>query len=624
MSTRREFTTRLLGGGAALALAARARSQGVAAAATTASGATVTPRGELAERIRLTAERLTRGGRPAYTRDFVLADVALDRRRRFWEFSGDLSGRYLEALSSLPPAGGPDLRALASDILSYQRTDGRFGDATLRYAAAEIAPPHMALLWGNGRLLVGLLRYHASAGDARSLQAARRLADFLVGVREQASDPAVARRLVGQGAFGIICFTQLVEPLVGLFRVTGDGRYLEAARAIAPSLGPRGIQHAHGYLTTLRGLLDLAGTTKQTADLARVERLYAELVASPDLCWMGGVLEYFGWEDASVTTAERQALLDASGNEPRDEGCGIADFLRLSLGLHRATGKPEYLDRAERCLLNHLCFNQFTTGDFGSRTFFRGGTKPTENVDRAWWCCTMHGYRAFADVLEAVVHTADGVARVDLFLDADWKGDGLDLALRHAADSAFASRLRVDVRAASGAELAFRRPSWAREVRVRVNGVEVSPSEQAGALQLPRPPRAGDQVEVLFDHALKLEARDHHLLVPGELREASEALLFLGPWLYAVDDGNEPLFFGEPWLAGNVVEVPGRAPWQGPADPAGDGLLVHPERHVVTRYQHAGFAGTHTVRLRPVAEQAAREPGIVAAWLRYRRDLSRS
>jgi len=136
MSTRRAFTTGLLGGGAVAAIAARARSQAAEPALaaprlTTPAGATVTPQGELAERIRLTAERLTRGGRPAYTRELVLADVALDRRRRFWEFSGDLSGRYLEALSVLPPPGGPDLRALASDLLSYQRADGRFGDATL-------------------------------------------------------------------------------------------------------------------------------------------------------------------------------------------------------------------------------------------------------------------------------------------------------------------------------------------------------------------------------------------------------------------------------------------------------------------------------------------------------------
>jgi DUF1680 family protein len=362
-------------------------------------------------------------------------------------------------------------------------------------------------------------------------------------------------------------------------------------------------------------MLDLAAATKSAADLARVERLYGELVGSPDLCWMGGVLEYFGWEDESVAAAERRALLAASGDSPRDEGCGIADLLRLSLGLHRATGKAEYLERAERCLLNHLYFNQFTTGDFGSRSFFRGGTKPTQNVDRAWWCCTMHGYRAFPDVLESVVSLAGDTARVDLFVDADWAGHGLELSMRERSRSPFESAFSATVRKADGARLAFRRPSWADAARVLVNGAPVTAAEQDGALALPRPPRAGDRVEVSFNHRVVVETRDRRLVAPGRLGEAAEGLLHVGPRLYGVDDGTEPLFFGEPWLSGNVVSLEGaaaaresRAAWR----------FSRPERALAARYEHAGFVGTHPVTLHPVGEQAGREPGILAAWLMYR------
>jgi DUF1680 family protein len=473
---------------------------------------------------------------------------------------------------------------------------------------------------GNGRLLVGLLQCHAATKDAGTLAAAQRLADFLVGIRSQAADPAVAKRVEGQGAFGIICFTQLVEPLVALAGRTGDGRYLEAARTISRSLGPRGIQHAHGYVTTLRGMLALATATKSAADLARVEQLYADLAGSPDLCWMGGVLEYFGWEDASVAAAERKALMEASGDSPRDEGCGIADFLRLSLGLHRATGKRDYLERAERCLLNHLYFNQFTTGDFGSRSFFRGGTKPTENVDRAWWCCTMHGYRAFPDVLESLVSVAGDTARVDLFVDADWAGHGLDLSMRERARSPFESAFSVTVRGADGARLAFRRPSWADAAHVLVNGAPVTAAEADGALALPRPPRAGDRVLVSFTHRVAVETRDRRFVAPASLAEPTEGLLHVGPRLYGVDDGTEPLFFGEPWLAGNVVSLKDAAAGRGAGAAA---RFARPERGLAARYEHAGFAGTHPVTLHPVGEQGGREPGgrepgILAAWLKYR------
>ena len=49
--------------------------------------------------------------------------------------------------------------------------------------------PHMALLWGNGRLLVGLMQYHAVTHDAEVLRAARRLADFLVAIRARQPTP---------------------------------------------------------------------------------------------------------------------------------------------------------------------------------------------------------------------------------------------------------------------------------------------------------------------------------------------------------------------------------------------------------------------------------------------------
>jgi hypothetical protein len=622
MATRRAFTRGLFGAGTALALGPRpATAVPVRSAETTPAPAEASPgaapTGELGARLALSTGRLTDGGLPAYTRDFVLADVTGDAGRRFTEYSGDLSGRYVEALSVLPPAAGPDLQGLVREIVAHQRADGRFGNPDLRYTADEIGGLHMAQLWGNGRLLLGLVQYHLSSGDAESLAAARRLADFLAGVRAQTAEPAVAARLRGQGAMGIVCFTQLVEPLVLLARATGEGRHYEEARRIAPALGPRGIQHAHGYLTTLRGMVALAEATGDGAVLAVVEGLYADLVASPDLCPLGGVLEYFGWGDPHVSDDDRKALLAASGQHPRDEGCAVADFLRLSLALHRATERPGYLDRAERCLVNHFCFNQFATGDFGHRAFFEQGILPTESVGRAWWCCTLHGYRAFRDVLDSVVRVADGTARVDLYQDADWAGGGLALALRYRAESPLRSRLEVDVRRATReAALALRWPAWAESVAVTVNGARADVRERDGSLEIRQRLLAGDRVEAVLAHRARVETRDGRRLAPAEVEGEVEGLLFLGPWLYAVDDGLEPLFFGEPWKGENVVSLP--AALAAPATTPPPGPFEEPRRHLAASYTHGGFAGLNPLVLRPIAEQTGRSPGTVGTWLRYR------
>jgi hypothetical protein len=606
MPTRRAFTLGLLGAGGGLALGPRVGAGGAGAPTAGASAtASATAAGELGARIALTMERFTHRGVPAFTREFILADVALEPPRRFSEYSGDLSGRYVEALSLLPPEGGGNLDTLVRDILGHQRPDGRFGDPDLRYSAEEIGGRHMAQLWGNGRLLLGLVQHHAVSGDAASLAGARRLADFLVGTRAQTSDPAVVRRVLDQGAMGIICFTQLVEPLVLLAGLTGETRYLDEARKIGATLGPRGTQHAHGYLTTARGMVALAEATSDPALLSRVKTLYADLVASPDLLCLGGVPEYFGWGRETAEPA-------------RDEGCAVADFLRLSLMLHRATGETSYLERAERCLLNHFSFNQFSTGDFGHHVFFSGGLMPTESVGRAWWCCTMHGHRAFRHVLDSVVRLEGGTVHVDLCQDVDWSGEGAQITVRHRAESAMRSRLVIEVGTTDGGlALALRRPAWAASVQVTVDGAEVPADEQGGVLRLRSPLTAGNRVEAAFEHRAWVETRDGREVALDDLRGEVEGVLLVGPWLYAVDDGTEPLFFGEPWKGANVVMLP--AELRPPEASLTAGAFTDPKRHIAARYVHGGFPGEHAVRLRPIAEQTGREPGTVATWLRYRK-----
>ena len=135
----------------------------VAARHSTVGRAAIQPLGMLAARLAAAGRRLTAGATPAFTPEFVVADVALAPPRRFNEFSGDLSGRYIGALATAP--AGPDDRVtpIVRAVLTNQRRDGRFGNESLAFTASEMGQPHMALLWGNGRLLVGLLEYLAAA-----------------------------------------------------------------------------------------------------------------------------------------------------------------------------------------------------------------------------------------------------------------------------------------------------------------------------------------------------------------------------------------------------------------------------------------------------------------------------
>ena len=110
--------------------------------------------------MNLTLDRVRHGGPPAYTDAFLLADAVPKHERRFTEFSGDVSGRYIGALASVAQQGDrafPELERVVAELVLLQKPDGHFGDP---FSTGAVTRSDMALLWGNGRLLIGLLEHH--------------------------------------------------------------------------------------------------------------------------------------------------------------------------------------------------------------------------------------------------------------------------------------------------------------------------------------------------------------------------------------------------------------------------------------------------------------------------------
>jgi DUF1680 family protein len=123
-------------------------------------------------------------------------------------------------------------------------------------------------------------------------------------------------------------------------------------------------------------LLLLHEATKDPAYLARVEKRWEELVQGGYINPAGGILE------------------KCHVKFRRDEGCAIADWLRLNLALGRVTGKPRYWAMAERTLHNHFFQNQATKGGFGHRRVHcddQGVLGFEGRIEESTWCCTYHG-----------------------------------------------------------------------------------------------------------------------------------------------------------------------------------------------------------------------------------------
>ncbi len=523
---------------------------------------------------------------PTFTLDFVLSDVRLDRSdpRRFYNFSGDLSGRYLEVMSiakrdellptTLLPAGFT-VSALADSIIAYQQADGRFGDPSLAFTAEAIGGEHMALLWGNGRLLVGLMAYYETTQDARALAAAQRLGDFFLTTAEASRQPAVVKRLEGFGAKGIICFTQYIEGLVMLARATDDARYRQAAVDAYKVMPERGVQHSHGYLSTLRGVVDLYTLTKDAAHLAYAQRQFDDLLSSKDYTLFGAVKEYFGGE---------QPGRDHHGE--RDEGCSSADFVRLALQLYQATGEARYLEAAHYAIPNALAFNQYASGDFGHHFIEQGHLEPS-NPRRSWWCCTMHGLRALLAVENeyAVRLNAQGEPELSLLLPMSFRGAGFAGRLNETADEQGRFIYTLSLNQAVETPLTIRLPAAEQYADWEVLGAGVELSADGRSLTMIAPQTGQMYVFAARPQLQIINGPTTAAAAPTATNPTGGALL-LGHYLLGT---RTDAYIAEPDHA-NQIDFPTLKP------------LVN-QIGVAGRFREGGFPGRYDVELVPVASQ---------------------
>ncbi len=543
----------------------------------------VCPAGELNQRFDLTLQRVLTGGPPTYDPPFLLADLIPRDVRRFTNFSGDLSGRYIGALAAASKHRAvptEDLRRLVREALEQQREDGHFG-APLSTGGVE--DDDMARMWGNGRLLIGLLEYYALSKDDSALHAARGMGDFLISSEDRFGDSKVREEFsVGRLAHGYICWTQNIEGLVELGRVTGEARYTELAAAMAEDVSRQPAQHSHGLLSSLRGILALYRATGDKQWLGRVEAVWSELAASKNVLVSGTVAEYL---EPSIR---------------RDEGCSVADWLRLSLELWQITRKPRHIDAAERAWFNGFAMNQFPSGDFGHVYFSENGFE--RGGDRAWWCCTLHGLRAFSAVADAAFQWEEDRLLYELAVDSTFDDGLLKVRAGTQLDVDSSALLEIEAAPAEPVVIGVRGPAWVNDLTLSLNGQTIEPTWQNGYALVRRSWSTGDRLWVKYELRTKT-LRDRS-------RPGRRALL-VGPWLMAVAEATTPTFFDEVFSQNETntdepAEVPGE-----------------PARRDVS-YVPSGYREqVQTARLRPVGERTwSGRQGRWEVWLRREGEVS--
>jgi len=523
-------------------------------------------------RYHLTLDRVLHGRNPEYTADFLLEDILATSGRRFTNFSGDLSGRWIGALATSASVFGdsfPRLDEVVRGVIAHQHPDGYFG-STFHYDHPD--DNDLALLWGNGRLLVGLMEYHALTNDPDVFSSARRLGDFLIRIAPRFNSQAMADAFnADHFASSYVCWTQQTEGLAGLYAVTRDDRYRDLCAAIASRIERRPGDHVHGYLTSLRGTLDLYRLTGDSSHLHQVIAASKDIRTSGDALITGGVPERW------------------SPKRERTEGCAECDWLRLNLGLYRATGDQMYLNTAQDTYFNEFSMNQFVSGDFGHARLDPAGVPETVYV-RAWWCCTLHGLRAFADVHRAAFRVVSDDVYFEFPIDSQIHSETFSARAESALTKTGTIRIEIE-KTNAARSLIVSKPAWADSVTVTHNGKPVSSARMQGL-------SAGDVVVVHYGMSQRVGS---HASGAGEAPGQS---VHFGPWLLGASSSANPGYFNELYRD-NLLELTSASR----QTRRSDSVFEVPQAATAAGYIPAEFPDQPAqVELRAVAEQTANQP----------------
>jgi uncharacterized protein len=518
------------------------------------SPADVEARGLLGRRLELCRER------QLLSKDEDALLAAFEKRPGSHPWIGEHVGKWLDAAATeFTRTRDERLRAkldrVASRLRNAQEADGYLGTypRDRRWTEWDV--------WVHKYVVLGLLAHHESTGDARSLEAARRIGELLrktfpLDGASGALDPMSPRVSTHRG----MAAGSVLVAVCRLVRATRDEKLLEFAWRLARQFeaagGPllmtsllagRGVHEtanakAYELLSCLCGLVELAELLGAAKLREPAIRAFDDVVAR-QLYVTGGLSfeEYF----------RAPGTLPSTGDVA--ETCAVVTWMQLCASLFEATGERRFLEPFERALWNDLLAAQRDDGGaFGYFTPLAGPRRWRDDLN----CCDSSGPRGLSLAPQRIFSLRENGAtrsvprvQIDLLADARLRtnvtGADVDLSMATSfptpGDEKAAWSVSLEAKCSAPIALAIAIPSW-------------TPSATLRALASPDAPQRATSGETIvvtlpagrpwrFELALDGVAVKR---VEGHGRESGRVAFEHGPFVLARPrGGGEPVPFFE-------------------------------------------------------------------------------
>ena len=539
------------------------------------------------------------------------------------DWIGEHIGKWLHAatlawLNTGDPALREKLDRVVTELLKCQEPDGYLGTYLPkdRWTSWDV--------WVHKYDLIGLLTYYKYTGNAAALDGAKRVGDLLC--RTFGTGPG-QRDIITAGEHMGMAATSVLEPMVLLYRQTGDPKYLafcqyilaayeqpNGPKIVSTLLAGKGVNRvangkAYEMMSNLVGLCELARTTGDRRLLQAVEFAWADIVAQR---------LYITGSASQGECFHEDYFLPNETSHSCCETCVTFTWTQLTAQLLRLTGEAKYADQLERTIYNHLLGAQHPTGSKWCYYTALEGVKPYTNSIN---CCLSNGPRAIALIPTYMFTASKGSIFCNIYANARAEitlPGGPQVTLTEETRYPFDGTVRVSLNMLRTArfQLRLRVPQWCPDAAWRGSWEIIANgrTQLVPYIGIERLWHDGDTVTL----SLKLP----ETVVVGDHGNTGKVAVTVGPLVLAADEGDNPTL--KPLRAVSLAPSAKLSPrkgqpgkWEVPAELIGRTTAGQPGDKVtlvLKPFAEAGADGSRYLTWFPQTGVAHLQPGSALAF----------
>lgn len=501
--------------------------------------------GYIVERIRINIEkRLLTLNLPSILEPYI-------HRPGKQSWVGEHVGKFLHAATyAWEYTGNARLKqkidSVARVLISAQKPDGYLGTYLDKDRWTDWD------VWSHKYNLIGLLTYYNATGYEPALGSCKKMGDLLINTFQKDN-----RDIIKAGWHVGMAATSVLEPMVMLYRYTGDKRYLGFCQYILKSWekpnGPKILSSllekgnvyktangkAYEMLSNLVGLIDLYRITGDASYLKACTNAWNDIMtyrhyAAGTSSWG----EHF--QDDFVLRPNGEVHGDKY--EAAGEGCVTVTWLQLNLHLLRLTGQQQYAEELERITYNALLGAQSPQN--GSVCYFipLDGRKRFGEVTHGILpdvsCCASSIPRGISLIPQFIAGTlSNNEAVVWQYINGRYRLDvkkgkeeiDADISIHTALpeDGNATITIHLPQKGNAAFPLALRVPEWCSQFKATVDGQNFT-GKKGALLVLNRTWKDGDTVQITLSMDLQMLADKN--------KGSDKVIVQRGPQVLALDD----------------------------------------------------------------------------------------